>query len=162
MNRRSRYYRDIGSGIVRILAENPGIELDNDVEGKEFKVIIWRTIQKDEVTTQRDYTDTQKKAESTQKAEGNFSDSTQKQDKSTKESENSAPESTQKSRGNTQKQIIAILKEYPKTSRKELATLVGITEDGIKKQLEKLKKEGIVKRIGPDKGGYWNVYDSKE
>ena len=53
MNKRSRYYRGIGSGIVRILAENPTIELDNDVEGKEFKVIIWRTILKDMNTTQK-------------------------------------------------------------------------------------------------------------
>ena len=149
------HYRGIGSGIVRILAENPTIELDNDAEGKEFKVIIWRTTQKNGITTQ-------KQAKSTQKAKDNVFKSTQKQNESTLKTENNASDSTQKLKGSTQKQIIAILKECPKTSRKELAALVGITEDGIKKQLEKLKKEGIVKRIGPDNGGYWSVYDSKE
>lgn len=36
------HYRGIGSGIVRILAEYPEIEIVNDVSGKEFKVIVWR------------------------------------------------------------------------------------------------------------------------
>lgn len=38
------YYKGIGSGIVRILAEYPEIRLENDVNGKEFKVTIPRTI----------------------------------------------------------------------------------------------------------------------
>ena len=38
------YYKGIGSGIVRILAEYPDIRLENDVNGKEFKVTIPRTI----------------------------------------------------------------------------------------------------------------------
>lgn len=48
----------IGSGIVRILAEYPDIRLENDVNGKEFKVTIPRTIPngslKDRNTTQKD------------------------------------------------------------------------------------------------------------
>lgn len=40
------HYRGIGSGIVRILSEYPEIGINNDVNGKEFKVIIPRTIQK--------------------------------------------------------------------------------------------------------------------
>jgi len=36
------HYRGIGSGIVRILAENPDIEIVNDDSGKEFKVVIKR------------------------------------------------------------------------------------------------------------------------
>ena len=52
------YYKGIGSGIVRILAEYPDIRLENDVNGKEFKVTIPRTIPngslKDRNTTQKD------------------------------------------------------------------------------------------------------------
>ena len=33
----------------------------------------------------------------------------------------------------------------------------NITEDGVKYNLDKLKKEGKIKRIGPDKGGSWEV-----
>lgn len=48
------YYKGIGSGIVRILAEYPEIQLENDVSAKEFKVIIERTIQKSDVTIQKE------------------------------------------------------------------------------------------------------------
>ena len=65
-----------------------------------------------------------------------------------------AGETTQK----TTQKILDLLKENPNYSRKELANLIGnITEDGIKYHLEKLKKERKIRRIGPDKGGHWEV-----
>ena len=50
----------MGPGIVRILAEYPEIQLENDASAKEFKVIIKRIIQKREVATQKRETATQK------------------------------------------------------------------------------------------------------
>jgi ATP-dependent DNA helicase RecG len=51
-----------------------------------------------------------------------------------------------------------LLTKNPKASRAEIAeALGGITEDGIKYQLNKLKKLGKIERIGPDKGGYWKI-----
>ncbi|MCK5643737.1 MAG: winged helix-turn-helix transcriptional regulator, partial [Gammaproteobacteria bacterium] len=47
--------------------------------------------------------------------------------------------------------------ENPKVTRKELAQITGITEDGVKFHLTRLKENGAIKRIGPDKGGYWKV-----
>jgi ATP-dependent DNA helicase RecG len=42
-----------------------------------------------------------------------------------------------------------------------VATLLGdISEDGLKYQLAKLKKRGLIRRIGPDKGGRWEVLNS--
>lgn len=122
------HYRGIGSGIVRILAEYPEIEIVNDVEGKEFKIIIWR--KEHQISTQK------------------TGDSTQT--------------STQKTVGSTQEQILNILREYPQTSRKELAKIIGITEDGIKKQLANLKKAGMIERIGADNGGHWEVKPKKK
>ncbi len=55
----------------------------------------------------------------------------------------------------TTQKIIDLIKNYPEITQKELAEKCGITSDGIKWQLKKLKKQGIVRRIGPDKGGYW-------
>ena len=48
------YYKGIGSGIMRILAEYLEIQLENDASAKEFKVIIERTIQKSDVTTKKE------------------------------------------------------------------------------------------------------------
>lgn len=39
----------------------------------------------------------------------------------------------------------------------ELAYLLGKTRDGIKYHINKLQNLGILKRVGPDKGGYWEI-----
>lgn len=137
------HYRGIGSGIVRILAEYPEIEIVNDVSGKEFKVIVWR---------KEHQISTQKTGDSTQT-------STPKTNNSTQTSTQKVVGSTQTS---TQEQILNILREYPQTSRKELAKIIGITEDGIKKKLANLKKAGMIERIGADNGGHWEVKPKKK
>ena len=38
-----------------------------------------------------------------------------------------------------------------------MANHIGISRRSITKQITKLKKEGVVERIGPDKGGYWKL-----
>jgi fic family protein len=40
-----------------------------------------------------------------------------------------------------------------------LAEKIGISQKGVEKQISKLKKDGILRRIGPDKGGKWKVND---
>ena len=65
---------------------------------------------------------------------------------------------TQKAREKAREKIITILRENPLASRKEIAVILGdITEDGVKYQLNKMKKEKILERIGPAKGGYWKI-----
>lgn len=61
------YYRGIGSGIVRILAEHPDIQLENDDRAQEFKVTIPRPAQESEPTTQMDETTTHKSTSTTRK-----------------------------------------------------------------------------------------------
>jgi len=64
---------------------------------------------------------------------------------------------TQKATQETTQKILKILESNPKATRKELAEKIGLTPDGIKWNLNKLKKEGIIRRIGPDKGGHWEI-----
>ena len=64
---------------------------------------------------------------------------------------------TQKTTQKTTQIILDILTSNPNITRRELAEITGLTPDGIKWQLDKLKKEGTIKRIGPDKGGHWEV-----
>ena len=43
-------------------------------------------------------------------------------------------------------------------SRNAITSFIkDITEDGIKYNIKVLQEKGIIKRIGPDKGGYWKV-----
>lgn len=58
-------YRGLGSGIVRAMRENCHIDFDNEESANQFKVTVWRTIQKDDLkdssTTQKDLDTIQKK-----------------------------------------------------------------------------------------------------
>ena len=57
-----------------------------------------------------------------------------------------------------QNRIVDYLRYNPKASRGAIATYINdITEDGIKYHLKVLQEKGVIKRIGPDKGGYWRV-----
>ena len=152
------YYKGIGSGIVRILAEYPEIQLENDVSAKEFKVIIERIIQKSDVTTQKedlkDSDTTQKSDSTTQKSEsatqkGQFTDigTTQKSEIA-----------TQKNLDTTQKEVLEYFKDNPKATRVDAANALGnITEDGVKFIIAKLQKKGLLKRVGGRKHGEWQV-----
>ncbi len=57
----------------------------------------------------------------------------------------------------TTQKILSLLKSEPNITREELAKEIGITSDGVKYHLAKIKKEGIIKRIEPDKGRHWEV-----
>lgn len=57
----------------------------------------------------------------------------------------------------TTQKIIVLIRENPEISRKKLAEIIGITEDGIKYHLKKMQEKGILERIGPAKGGHWEV-----
>lgn len=70
--------------------------------------------------------------------------------------EKTTQKTTQKLNHN-QLKIIEIIKENPKITKKELANILGITQDGVKYNLKKLVDKNIVERIGPDNGGYWQV-----
>ena len=77
---------------------------------------------------------------------------------STPATQKTTQKTTQKS---TQEQIVELVEENPFITRKMLASLLNITEDGIKYHLAALKKKEIIKRIGGDKGGYWKIIQKK-
>ena len=56
-----------------------------------------------------------------------------------------------------QKKIIYLLREDSGITTVELAKKVGISQRKIKENIGKLKKIGLLSRIGPARGGYWEV-----
>ncbi len=149
----------MGPGIVRILAEYPEIQLENDASAKEFKVIIKRIIQKREVATQKretatqkgqfeDINTTQKRETATQNGQFEDIDTTQKKEIA-----------TQKNLDTTQKKVLEYFKDNPKATRVDAANALGnITEDGVKFIIAKLQKKGLLKRVGGRKYGEWLVF----
>lgn len=59
----------------------------------------------------------------------------------------------------SREKIIAALKEDGKNTTNSLSKLAGISPKAVEKHLAKLKAEGLLVRIGPDKGGYWQIVD---
>ncbi len=155
-------YKGIGSGIVRILSEYPDIQLDNDVNAKEFKVIIKRTIQKDSLM---DSGTIQKSEITTQKEALMDSDTTQKSEITTQKDllmDSSTTQkgeiTTQKELDTTQKRVLDYFKNHPTGTRIDAAQELGdITEDGVKFIIGKLQQKGLLKRVGGRKHGEWMV-----
>ena len=57
----------------------------------------------------------------------------------------------------SQQRILELTKENPYISKKKLSEIIGISTTAIDKNIQQLKKKGLLKRIGPDKGGYWEI-----
>jgi predicted HTH transcriptional regulator len=53
--------------------------------------------------------------------------------------------------------ILRLLKENPRLTRAELATTLGKSEHTIKEHIAQLKKKGVLRRVGSDRNGYWEV-----
>lgn len=56
-----------------------------------------------------------------------------------------------------QQKIIDAIKENPYVTQEELADIVGIARKNIIANMKKLQTNGLIKRIGADKNGYWMV-----
>ena len=78
-------------------------------------------------------------------------------EESTQETTTSTQKSTQETSMSTQERIIEEIRKHPFTTREQLAQVIGITPDGIKKQLDKLKKMGKIRHVGATKKGHWEI-----
>jgi ATP-dependent DNA helicase RecG len=61
-----------------------------------------------------------------------------------------------------QKNIVRWMHKSSKISIKELSEKLGISTTAVDKNIQKLKDLGIIKRIGPAKGGYWKIIETKK
>ena len=66
---------------------------------------------------------------------------------------------TQKGRAAIQERILDLLRNEPAISRRVMAERIGITPDGIKYHLTRLRAAGVVRHVGPAKGGRWEVLE---
>lgn len=58
--------------------------------------------------------------------------------------------------------LIDSLIANPKITIKELQKTLGLSRRGVEWNINKLKGENKIERVGPDKGGYWKVINPKE
>ena len=69
-------------------------------------------------------------------------------------------ETTQKSSVKSSVKILEAIQQNNSVTAAELSQQLGLTLRAVEKNLAKLKQEGVLKRIGPDKGGYWEIVNA--
>ena len=67
--------------------------------------------------------------------------------------------SSGKSSGKTDDKIIAIARKSPSVSIPQMAEILGISTRAVEKQIRQLKQTKRLRRIGPTKGGNWQVVE---
>ena len=65
--------------------------------------------------------------------------------------------SSQKSSQKSDQKILSIMKSMPDITMAEIANATGLSIAGVKKNIRKLKDANLIRRIGPDKGGHWEI-----
>lgn len=122
-------YRGLGSGIIRALQSDSNIEFRNEVSGDQFRVILWRNdLKSEEVTTPE-----------------------------TENREKSSLKSDLKSSLKSDLKVLELLKQTSTLTIPQLQEMLGLSRSGIKKILNQLKESGKIRRVGPDKGGHWEI-----
>lgn len=66
-------------------------------------------------------------------------------------------EKSKETREKTREKIVKAIVQNPSITANELSEMLGITVKGVEWQLKQLKSQGIIRRIGADRGGYWEV-----
>ncbi len=64
-------------------------------------------------------------------------------------------QASEKKTEKTSEKILRFVAEDPKVTIADLARLTGLTTRSIERNLKTLQAQGLVHRVGPDKGGYW-------
>ncbi|MFA4888069.1 MAG: ATP-binding protein [Candidatus Omnitrophota bacterium] len=74
-----------------------------------------------------------------------------------RKSTTTAEKTTQKTREKTREKILRMIQGNPVITTSGLAESSGLTLKGVEWNIGKMKREGLIQRIGPDKGGYWQA-----
>lgn len=67
------------------------------------------------------------------------------------------PEKTTAKLNSNQQKILESIKENPHITQQELSEKLGITTANVNINMKKLQQNGIIKRIGADKNGRWEL-----
>ncbi len=59
--------------------------------------------------------------------------------------------------GGVVENILASISKNSTISTKKLAAMCSLSERQVQRIMTKLKEQGVIRRIGPDKGGHWEI-----
>lgn len=64
---------------------------------------------------------------------------------------------TQKSTQKSIQKIIELISENPYLTTQEMADSLGIIRRAVAKHIKTLQEQNIIRRVGPRKGGHWEI-----
>jgi ATP-dependent DNA helicase RecG len=76
-----------------------------------------------------------------------------------KTTEKSVEKTREKIREKTREKILKYLAENPAATQNDIVAVIGISVKGVEWNLKALKENGRLRRVGPDKGGHWEVIE---
>jgi len=168
------YGENLGSGFPLILEawKQAGWDtpvLNEKLELDEVELVLPVQRPTGETTRESTLKSMQKSTlKSSQKNSENTRESTQEstlkntQKSTLKNTQKSTLKNTQKSTlKNTQKTIIEIIMNYPNVTIPQVAQKLNLNPRGIAKHFKALQDKGLIRRVGPDKGGHWEIIEEK-
>ncbi len=67
----------------------------------------------------------------------------------------------EKSKEKSKEKILRLITDNSKITTQEMSEFIRMSHAGVEKIIRKLKQQGKLRRIGPDKGGYWEIVKHK-
>ncbi|MBQ6008133.1 MAG: winged helix-turn-helix transcriptional regulator [Kiritimatiellae bacterium] len=83
------------------------------------------------------------------------------QNAKTKSTLKTTQKTTLKTTQKTTQKILSLIRQNPSITRMQISDAIGLSLEGVKWNLDKLKATGIVRRVGPDRGGHWEIIGNK-
>jgi ATP-dependent DNA helicase RecG len=80
---------------------------------------------------------------------------------SEKGSEKGSEKASEKTSEKTSEKILRSIIGNKNITIAELAEIAGVAPRSIERNIQRLQGQGLIRRIGPDKGGHWEVVDKK-
>ena len=58
----------------------------------------------------------------------------------------------------TPQKILELIEGNPQITTHDMADVIGIDIRNIHRNIKKLQEQGVLRRVGPDKGGHWEIH----
>ena len=55
--------------------------------------------------------------------------------------------------------VLAAVKRNPVTTLTDLMGVTGLSKSGVRKVIDRLKAKNLIQRVGPLKGGHWEIIE---
>jgi ATP-dependent DNA helicase RecG len=100
---------------------------------------------------------TQETPETTPETPENTKKTPRKHQENTRKTPENTKKTPRKHQETVRKILLQRLRQQPESSVRALAETLGMSGASVRHHLRRLRAENKIRRVGPDKGGYWEV-----